>query len=44
VFSLETGRVLGGPPVHPVTTYQVKLDGDTILIAHEGGAREPAVS
>src|SRR5437870_6575541 len=42
VFSLETGRVLGGPPVHPVTAYQVKLDGDTILIAHE--AREPAVS
>src|SRR6266542_4917192 len=42
VFSLETGRVLGGPPVHPVTAYQVKVDGDTILIAHE--AREPAVS
>jgi chlorite dismutase len=42
VFSLETGRVLGGPPVHPVTTYQVKLDGDTILIAHE--APQPAVS
>jgi len=42
VFSLETGRVLGGPPVHPVAAYQVKLDGDTILIAHE--AREPAVS
>src|ERR1700752_2576479 len=33
VFSLETGRVLGGPPVHPVATFQVKLDGDTILIA-----------
>ena len=44
VFSLENGRVLGGPPVHPVATYQVKVDGDTILIAHEGGAREPAVS
>src|SRR6266699_1473560 len=42
MFSLETGRVLGGPPVHPVTAYQVKVDGDTILIAHE--AREPAVS
>src|SRR5882762_3714178 len=42
VFSLETGRVLGGPPVHSVTTYQVKLDGDTILIAHE--APQPAVS
>src|SRR5437899_12003600 len=26
VFSLETGRVLGGPPVHPIPTYQVKLD------------------
>jgi chlorite dismutase len=35
VFSLETGRVLGGPPVHPVSTYQVKLEGDTILIAPE---------
>lgn len=34
VFSLENGRVLGGPPVHAVATYQVKLDGDTILIAH----------
>ena len=33
VFSLETGRVLGGPPVHAVATFQVKLDGDTILIA-----------
>src|SRR5947209_4750142 len=41
VFSLETGRVLGGPPVHPVSTYQVKLEGDTILIAQE--AREPTV-
>jgi chlorite dismutase len=44
VFSLENGRVLSGPPVHAIATYQVKLDGDTILIAHEGGAREPAVS
>jgi chlorite dismutase/nitrite reductase/ring-hydroxylating ferredoxin subunit len=34
VFSLETGRVISGPPVHAVATYQVKLDGDTILIAH----------
>src|SRR5437899_10846556 len=42
VFSLETGRVLGGPPVHPVAAFQVKLDGDTILIAHE--AREAAIS
>src|SRR6266542_2997856 len=33
VFSLETGRVLGGPPVHAVATFQVKVDGDTILIA-----------
>ena len=33
VFSLETGRVLGGPPVHPVASYQVKLEGDAILIA-----------
>src|SRR5436190_21168949 len=42
VFSLETGRVLGGPPVHPVASYQVKMDGDTILIALE--APQPAVS
>ena len=42
IFSLENGRVLGGPPVHAIATYQVKLDGDTILIALE--AREPAVS
>jgi len=42
VFSLESGRVLGGPPVHPVATYQVKLEGDTILIALE--ARETAIS
>jgi nitrite reductase/ring-hydroxylating ferredoxin subunit len=33
VFSLETGRVLGGPPVHAVATFHVKVDGDTILIA-----------
>jgi chlorite dismutase len=33
VFALETGRVLGGPPVHAVATYQVKLEGDAILIA-----------
>ena len=33
VFSLESGRVLGGPPVHPVASYQVKLEGDAILIA-----------
>jgi len=25
--------VLGGPPVHSVATYQVKLEGDAILIA-----------
>src|SRR5436190_12616079 len=42
IFSLENGRVLGGPPVQAIATYQVKLDGDTILIALE--AREPAVS
>jgi chlorite dismutase len=42
IFSLETGRVLGGPPVHSVATYQVKVEGETILIAHE--APQPAVS
>src|ERR1700694_842751 len=41
--SLETGRVLGGPPVHSVASYQVKLDGDTILIAL-AEARETAIS
>jgi chlorite dismutase/nitrite reductase/ring-hydroxylating ferredoxin subunit len=43
VFSLETGRVLGGPPVLPVATYQVKLEGDAILIA-PAEAREAALS
>jgi chlorite dismutase len=33
VFSLETGQVLSGPPVHAVSAYRVRLDGDTILIA-----------
>ncbi|MGH8722711.1 MAG: Rieske (2Fe-2S) protein, partial [Burkholderiales bacterium] len=46
VFSLETGRVLGGPPVHSVATYQVKVEGETILIAPaaHAGAPQPAVS
>ena len=43
VFSLETGRVLGGPPALPVAAYTVKLEGETILIAH-AEARETAVS
>lgn len=43
VFALDTGAVLGGPPVHPVAAYRVKMDGDTILIAL-AEAREPAVS
>jgi chlorite dismutase/nitrite reductase/ring-hydroxylating ferredoxin subunit len=43
VFSLETGRVLGGPPVLSVATYQVKLEGDAILIA-PAEARETALS
>jgi chlorite dismutase len=33
VFSLESGQPLGGPPVLPVPTYRVKLEGDTVLIA-----------
>jgi chlorite dismutase len=41
VFSLETGQVLSGPPVHAVSTYQVKIEGDTILIAQE--SRQPTV-
>jgi chlorite dismutase len=43
VFSLETGRVMGGPPVLAVATYQVKLEGDAILIA-PAEARETALS
>jgi nitrite reductase/ring-hydroxylating ferredoxin subunit len=43
VFSLETGRVLGGPPVHPVVTYRVKLEDGTIFIA-PAEAREAALS
>jgi hypothetical protein len=31
--------VLGGPPVHAVVTYQVKVDGDSILIAHAEAQR-----
>jgi len=43
VFSLETGRVLGGPPVHSVVTYRVKLEDGTIFIA-PAEAREAALS
>jgi len=43
IFSLETGRVLGGPPVHAVVTYRVKLEDGTIFIA-PAEAREAALS
>ncbi|MDP3912062.1 MAG: chlorite dismutase family protein [Gemmatimonadales bacterium] len=43
VFSLETGRVLSGPPALPVFAYRVKLEGDTILIAL-AEAHQPAIS
>jgi len=43
VFALETGQVLSGPPSLPVPTYQVKLEGDTVLIG-PAGAREPTVA
>jgi nitrite reductase/ring-hydroxylating ferredoxin subunit len=43
VFSLETGQVLDGPPVLPIATYRVKVEGDTILIA-PAEAREPTVA
>jgi len=43
VFALETGQVLAGPPSLPVPTYQVKLEGDTVLIG-PAGAREPTVA
>ena len=33
IFSLESGQVLGGPPVLPVATYRVKVEGDAVLIA-----------
>jgi len=46
VFSLETGQVLSGPPVLPVPTYRVKLEGGAILIAPAATAeaREPTVA
>jgi nitrite reductase/ring-hydroxylating ferredoxin subunit len=43
VFSLETGQVLGGPPVHAVATYRVKVEDGTIFIAPTE-AREAALS
>ncbi len=43
VFSLETGRVLGGPPVHPIASYRVKLEDGSIFIA-PAEAREAALS
>ncbi len=33
VFSLETGHVLAGPPGLPVQTYQVRTEGNLILVA-----------
>ena len=29
---LATGRPMGGPPIMPVKTYQVKVEGDKILV------------
>jgi nitrite reductase/ring-hydroxylating ferredoxin subunit len=53
-FSLVTGAVLSGPPVQGVRAYQVKIEGDTILVAPaptaaststtHAGAREPTVA
>jgi len=46
-FSLVTGAVLSGPPVQPVRVYQVKIEGDTILVAPaptHAEAREPTVA
>jgi len=43
IFSLETGSVLGGPPVHAVVTYRVKLEDGAIFIA-PAEAREAALS
>ncbi|MGH7569404.1 MAG: chlorite dismutase family protein [Gemmatimonadales bacterium] len=45
-FSLETGQVVSGPPVLPLPTYRVKLEGETILIAPDPRieAREPTVA
>jgi chlorite dismutase len=48
-FSLATGAVLSGPPVQAVRSYQVKIEGDTILVAPAAPspareAREPTVA
>jgi nitrite reductase/ring-hydroxylating ferredoxin subunit len=42
-FSLETGAVLSGPPLHAVRTYRVKTEDGQILIA-PAEAREPTVA
>ncbi len=31
-FDLKTGRPLAGPPVVPIATYRVKVNGDSILV------------
>ncbi len=32
-FELATGLPAGGPPVVPVKTYRVKVDGDRVFVA-----------
>ena len=31
-FNAKTGEVINGPPNEPLTTYQVKIEGDDILV------------
>jgi naphthalene 1,2-dioxygenase system ferredoxin subunit len=31
-FDLRTGEALWGPPVDPLTTYEVRLEGDDVLV------------
>jgi 3-phenylpropionate/trans-cinnamate dioxygenase ferredoxin component len=36
-FDLRTGAALWGPPVDPLTTYEVRIDGDEVLIRLQNG-------
>jgi nitrite reductase/ring-hydroxylating ferredoxin subunit len=37
MFDLESGEVVQPPAVEPVPSYQVRVDGDEILVARAGG-------
>jgi 3-phenylpropionate/trans-cinnamate dioxygenase ferredoxin subunit len=34
-FNVEDGRVIGGPADDPLTTYQVKIDGDDVMVGKD---------